>query len=446
MDRRRCRFSHIGSLSLVLLLFVGLAPAQEQFRSLTILHTNDLHARLLPDAKKRGGFAHMVMAIRREREGCNSCLLLNAGDLVQGSPVSTLFRGRPVYELANLFGFDASTIGNHEFDYGWKKIPEFISVARFPIVSANVTDDKGRLLASSPYVIQTVNGIRVAVIGELTADLPELSTPNLTGPWHAAPVLESVHRYAAEVRDRSDLIVVLAHITAKEEDQILREAPEAPVVISGHVHAGLEVPKKMEERVVVRVKAWGEELGRLDLKVDVKRKSVVQSAWKRIPIDAETIPAAPDVAALVKQWEAKVSKIVDVPIGEAKREFAGPDLKALMEKAMAEETHADFAFQNEGGIRDFLPKGTILARNIWNIMPFDNRMVVGKFKGSQLPPAVSQGRTIDPNREYTLAVNDFTAFNQKAEMGVTGLKFSQKGGPFQRDLLINWIKKKKVIQ
>ncbi len=443
MDRRPCRFRPQFLIALELFLFVGLAPAQEELRSLTILHTSDLHARLLPDAKRRGGFAHMVTAIRREREGCHSCLLLNAGDLVQGSPVSTLFRGRPVYELANLFGFDASTLGNHEFDYGWKKITEFISVARFPIVSANVVDNKGRLLARRAYIIQTVNGIRVAVIGELTADLPELSTPDLTGPWHAAPVLENVKRYAAEVRDRSDLIVVLAHITAKEEDQILREAP---VVISGHVHAGLQAPKKMQERVAVRVKAWGEELGRLDLKVDVKKKSVVQSTWKRIPIDADAIPAAPDVAALVKQWEAKVSKVVDVPIGEAKREFAGADLKALMEKAMAEETGANFGFQNEGGIRDFLPTGTILARNIWNIMPFDNRVVVGRFKGSQLPPAVVKGRTIDPNREYTLAVNDFSAFNQKAEMGVTGLKFPQKGGPFQRDLLINWIKKKKVIQ
>src|SRR5262249_39892343 len=193
-------------------------------------------------------------------------------------------------------------------------------------------------------------------------------------------------------------------------------------------------------------KAWGEELGRLDLKVDVRKKAVVQSSWKRIPIDADSIPAAPDVAKLIEQWEARVSKIVDIPIGEAKREFAGLDLKALMEKAMAEETHSDFAFQNEGGIRDFLPKGKILARNVWNIMPFDNRVVVGKFKGSQLPPDVAKGHSIVPNREYTLAVNDFTAINQKTEMGVTGLKFPQKGGALQRDQLINWIKKKKVIQ
>src|SRR5712692_11259095 len=179
MDRLRCRCSRVQLLPLFLLLFAGFAPAQEQPRTLTILHTNDLHARLLPDGKKRGGFAHMVTAIRREREGCNSCLLLNAGDLVQGSPVSTLFRGRPVYQVANLFGFDASTIGNHEFDYGWQKIAEFNRLARFPTVSANIMDDKGRLLAPRPYLIRTVGGIRVAIIGALTADLPKLTTPDL---------------------------------------------------------------------------------------------------------------------------------------------------------------------------------------------------------------------------------------------------------------------------
>src|SRR6266513_1703656 len=102
------------------LLFTCLAPARDQLHPLTILHTNDLHARLLPDAKQRGGFAQLATVIRRERAGCHSCLLLSAGDLVQGSPVSTLYRGLPVYEIANMFGFTANTLGNHEFDYGWQ--------------------------------------------------------------------------------------------------------------------------------------------------------------------------------------------------------------------------------------------------------------------------------------------------------------------------------------
>ena len=83
---------------------------------LTILHTNDLHARLAPLTDGRGDFAYLAATIRRERTDCDQCILLNAGDLVQGTPVSTLFHGLPVYEIANLFGYSAATLGNHDFD------------------------------------------------------------------------------------------------------------------------------------------------------------------------------------------------------------------------------------------------------------------------------------------------------------------------------------------
>lgn len=440
MSRWRFRF-------LWLLLFVGLAPApaQEHLRTLTILHTNDLHARFLPDGRRDGGFAHLAAALRREQAGCSSCLFLNAGDIVQGSPVSTLFGGLPVYEVMNLFAPDVSTLGNHEFDYGWQKILEFVRAARFPIVSANVQDGQGRLLAPRAYTIRTVNGVRVAVIGALTADLPALTMPGVRGPWRALPVVETVRRYAREVGRQSDLIVVLGHINAEEEDAILNQAPEVAVVISGHAHRGLEAPKSVDGRLVVRVKAYGVELGRLDLQVDVPKKTVVSSAWKRIPIRADAIPPAADVARAVAGWEARVSRIVDVPIGEARKEFTGKDLKTLMERAMAEETGADFAFMNQGGIRDFFPAGQLLARHVWNVMPFDNKVVVGRFKGRDLPAAVIDGRSIDPEGEYTLAVNDFTAANQRTELGAGGLEFPRIG-PLQRDLLIEWIKKKKVLE
>ena len=372
-----------------LLLFAGLAPAQ-QLRSLTILHTNDLHARFLPDGRGRGGFTHVAQALRREKDKCGACLVLNGGDLVQGSPVSTIYRGVPIYEVANLIGFDVSTLGNHEFDYGWRMIPKFLRKARFATVAANVVDARGRLLTPQAYTIRNVAGIRVAVIGALTADLPSLSTPDLLGPWRALPVLETVRRYAAEVRDRADLIVVLAHINPAEEDQILRQAPEIAVVVSGHVHRGLEYSKQVDGRVAVRVRAFGEEIGRLDMQFDLAAKKVVSNSWRRIEIDSQAITPAEDVAALVARWEAKVSKIVDVPIGEARREFSRADLQALMEQSMLEAMKADLAFMNEGGVRDFLPQGRLLARHVWNIMPFDNKLVMGRFAGSQLPPAVTK--------------------------------------------------------
>lgn len=433
-------------LVLALLALIPLR-AQDTVRSLTILHTNDLHAHLLPNENFQGGFAYLATALREERERCKACLYLNAGDLVQGTPVSTIYHGVPIYEIANLLGIDVATLGNHDFDYGWQTIERFEEMAPYPIVSANVVDRDGRFLAEHPYVIQTVNGIRVAVIGVLMGDLlGRYITAELLGPWHVIPVVDAVRRTVAQLRDRSDLIIVLGHIQDAETNQIMEHIPEVSVIVAGHDHKGYPELKRVGDRVAVQLKGYGVELGRLDLRVDVARKKIESADWKRIPIDARTIPPAKDVAKLIDEWEGKVSAIVDVPIGEARRRIAGDDLRLLIEKAMASEAATDFGFINRGNVRAALPQGQLLARDVWNVLPFDNEVVVGKFKGSQLPPVVKAGRQIDPDREYTLATTDFTAANQASfdQLGMSGLQFSGTGR-LQRDMFIEWIKRKKMI-
>jgi 2',3'-cyclic-nucleotide 2'-phosphodiesterase (5'-nucleotidase family) len=432
---------------LLLLVAISAYAQQPATRALTILHTNDLHARLLPDDRNRGGFAQYATVIRRETAGCRSCIVMNAGDLVQGTPVSTIFRGVPVYEIANKLGITVSTLGNHEFDYGWQMIPKFFQIAKFPTVSANVVDDSGKLLAPRPYLITKVNGIRVAVIGAVMGNLVStFLAPGAAGQWNTLPVVETVQKYVNEIGDRADLIVVLGHILPEEMQALLHKVPKVAVVIKGHNHAGMEKPEVVDGRIGVEGRAYGVELGRLELQVDVAHKSVTSFEWKKIPVDAGTVKAAPDVKKMVAKWEAKVSKIVDVPIGESKREYAAADLKLLMERAMAEEMHADFSYMNRGGVRDRLPKGKILARAVWNIMPFDNKMVIGKFKGSQLSPAITRGRTVEPDREYIVTMSDFSAGNESERklMGITELQFETKD-VLLRDLLINWIKKKGIL-
>lgn len=102
---------------------------------------------------------------------------------------------------------------------------------------------------------------------------------------------------------------------------------------------------------------------------------------------------------------------------------------------------------NQGGVRDTLPQGQLLVRHIWDIMPFDNRVVVGTFKGRDLPAKVTAGRTIDPDKDYTLAVSDFTAANQGTpeNLGTTGLKFPHDVG-LMRDILVDWFRKQKTIE
>ena len=425
------------------LLLAGGLPGE--IRSLTILHTNDLHARLSPLDDGNGGFAYLAAVLQRERRGCIDCILLNAGDLVQGSPVSSIFHGLPVYEISNLLGFDAATLGNHEFDYGWRQARKFVEMSKYPIVSANVVNAKGELMAA-PWTILKVDGMRIAVIGALTADLKNLSSAKALEDWHVLPVLETVRKYAAELRGQSDLVVLLAHITGQEETQVLESAPEIPVIVSGHIHTGLTQPLTEDGRILVRVKSYTEELGRLDLQIDTEKKSVVSWKWRVIPVDSKNIVPDVSVAREVKRWEDQVSARVDKPLAVSREARQESEVKKLVEQAMREETGADFAFINSGGIRSGLPKGQLLVRHIWEIMPFDNDVVVGKFSGRDLPQVVLGDRKVDPDKEYTLATSDFVAGNEGASenLRVTGLAFPINRGPL-RAMLIDWFRKKKVV-
>ena len=114
------RYASLAGLAFLLVtLGCAAAPGVE----LTILHVNDLHAQLLPDSEGRGGFAHLATALERERRAARAHLTLHAGDMVQGTPVSTLFEGLPIFTVANTLGIDVHCLGNHEFDYGWQKNP-----------------------------------------------------------------------------------------------------------------------------------------------------------------------------------------------------------------------------------------------------------------------------------------------------------------------------------
>ena len=431
-------------------LLVCLVPvAAQDIRPLTILHSNDLHAHLTPNDRGIGGFARLATAVREQKANCAACLYLNAGDLVQGTPVSTLFHGTPVYQIANLLGIDAGTLGNHEFDYGWRRVEEFIKIAHYPIVSANILDEHGKSVTGRPFVIKEVGGIRVGIIGVTLGDMVgTVITKDSVGPWKVLPVVETVKKYVAQLRDRTDLIVVLGHIHDKEEvAAILHEVPEVSVVVAGHTHAAYKQMMNVDGRVGVLVNSYGVQLGRLDLQVDMAGKKLKSAQWSKIAID-DSFAEDPAVKTLVDQWEAKVTKLVDIPVGESttRMEQNSPVLRKLIEQSMAEATGADFAWINPGNIRDNLPQGPILMRYLWNILPFDNSIVTGKFKGSDLPPAVTSRYPVEPDKIYTVATTDFSATNQSAsdQFNTTGLRFPTIG-PLQRETMIEWVKKKKVL-
>jgi len=423
---------------------------QSTVHELTILHINDFHDRLLPDPDGIGGVAHMATVLKRERAAAHASLTLSAGDIVQGSPVSTMFGGDPDYEIANRLGIDVNCLGNHEFDYGWRKIRDFMQIANFPTVNANVVDASGNRILNPPYVIRNVGGMRVAVVGVLLEKLLDHTTLANLGPFHAAPDVETLRPVVADAKEHADMVVVLGHIEKTEAESILRGLPDVSVVVIGHEHTPWKEPIEMDGRLIIHAEGYGRQVGRLVMSYDTAARRIVSHQWTGIAVDDGVYPADPAVEAQVEKWEAKVASQVDVPIGESKKTFSKREGKELMEKAMNDRFPSDFAFTNLGGVRDTIPEGQLLARHIWNVMPFDNRVVVVEIPGDQLMtlsgPAeaekVVETAKLDPHRTYRVVTTDFMA----TSWADRGYKFRVTDqGVLLRDLLIDWIKQKKVI-
>lgn len=436
-------------LSLLLCLSFAGWSQNSDVVELSILHFNDFHSRFLPSGQGVGGAAQLATAIKRERANCPRCILLSAGDSVQGSPVSTIFRGLPVFEVLRPFKIDAFALGNHEFDYGYERINDFMAAAGYPVLAANFLTREGSLFTGQGHTIIEREGLRIGVVGALMEDLiPGLTSPTKFGPNKMLPPIETLRTEAAKLKGQTDILIALVHLWKEQCDQIVTDIPDYAVTVSGHDHGGKDQMFRSEDRVGVRLKSYGVELGRLDLKYDKSTRKILSANWKRIPVTTAAFPADPEVQQIVDKWESKVRAVVDVPIGTARSQRGRPETKAWIEEVMRKNSNADFVYMNSGGVRDSLPAGEILARHVWNIMPFDNTFVVGKVPGKLIPDFIRGDRQLEPEKIYSIGTIDFLVEgwrNAKEESVRAFGRAMPLDGPMLRDLMIQYFKTKPVL-
>ena len=458
LNARRCIRLLFGPSGFRLMLMTGLALllvtvgcAAAPGVELTILHVNDLHARLLPDAQGRGGFAHLATVLERERSAAAAHLTLHAGDMVQGTPVSTLFEGLPIFTIANGLGIDVHCLGNHEFDYGWEKIPEYVELSAFHTVSANLTDSVGNTLVP-PYVVRQVGELRIAVVGAITERLLDLSRSSNLGSWRAAPLVTTLKPVVEAAAAAADMVIVLGHLSGGEAEAILEALPQVSVVVQGHPHGAWEQALEIDGRIAVNASGYGRGVGRLRLRYDPEARRILAYEWEVLPVVASEVPPDPAVEQLVAEWESRAADVVDVPIGRATRTIRGAELRALMETVMRDGTDAELAYMNGGGVRDILPQGELLARHVWNVMPFDNFVLTTEITGRQLielhgtvlqSEPIEGYESLDPDRVYRLVTTDFPA-DQWSDRGID-LEWTSTG-VMLRDMIIAWIVARESVQ
>lgn len=239
---------------IISLLLLGILNVQAQNKQLVVLHTNDTHSTILPlnpnlaDTMKagRGGFIRRIAMLKEERKTNPDLLLFDSGDFCQGSPYFTLYKGDVEVGLMNMMGYDAGTIGNHEFDFGLETMAKMFRNLNYPIVCSNY-DFRGTVVEGlvKDYVILKRNGMKIGVFGLSPALSGLVSNDNCVGVKYLDPVKEANRVVDILKKKKCDVIICISHLgwqdSYKDGDEYLVSGTRGiDLVLGGHSHTYFE--------------------------------------------------------------------------------------------------------------------------------------------------------------------------------------------------------------
>jgi len=430
-------------LCLVPALFLPAAAADnEDTVPLTIIHTNDFHGYLLPYEDRKlapppgrvGGAAYITTIIKRlKAKNPNRTLVLDAGDIAQGTPLSNEFRGIPVVEYMNAIPFDATTLGNHEFDWGQKTLAKMRKTMRFPCICANVVNSITGATPSFvvPYRIFNLDGVKVGIIGVTTPTIPSISYPeNIKNLTFLEPG-EVVEKYVRILQERGvSIIGVLSHLGVEDDKKLAARVPGITFITGGHSHTVLKEGLRVGDTIITQAGAYGMYVGTLSMTVNRKTGKAILASEKDllIPVIAHgegSVPPDPEVEALVNRYNAQIRSIMEEVLGTAETDIPKISLPGrgdtplgnLVTDLLQEDTGTEIFIHNTGGIRSPIGKGPITKEAVYRVLPFDDYIITANLTGEQVREVLTHG------------------INQEKLVQVAGLTLVVEGGKGEKRTL-----------
>ncbi len=466
----------LWSFCLSVLLF-GSAVAQDP--SLVILHSSEHHGAALPleervgrgETRLVGGMAARATLVKEIRREGAAVLLVDSGDILIGTPLSSFFRGEPDIQAMNLMGYQAMAAGNHDFDYGLDHLAKLGKLATFPILCSNVVG-KRAALPCQPTAVIKVGALSIGLIALLGhSNFPASFNREVVEHLDFRPPIETARTLATKLKTKegADLVVAVTHQGTEEDEALLGQAPEIDVIIGGHTEGfdGLKTAGKPEPvtdaadpgTIFVKTHRQGKTLGRLDLTLardpGTNRLRVIKAKATNLPVTAK-VPPDPGAQALLDRYAQQLEAQAGKVIGEALVDLEGEsglirsretNLGSLLADLLRAEFRTDVALVNGGQIRDSIPAGPVKVKHVLQVLPFDSQMVTftvtgaelvqalensvgalprkaGRFlqvsglsvtydpsapPGSRVREVLVHGQAVDPKRRYSVATDVFLA-------------------------------------
>jgi 2',3'-cyclic-nucleotide 2'-phosphodiesterase (5'-nucleotidase family) len=452
-QRRPLNVLRAGLLGLSVFMAGTMALAQESV-TIRLVQTNDIDR--MGAEKGRGGFAKLATVVKAEKAKGNT-LFLHAGDTISPSLLSGFDKGAHIIDILNRMGVDAMAPGNHEFDLGPEAFRARMAEAKFDVLATNIVDGNGLPANTKEEKIVEIQGIKVGMFGLTTEETPIASSP---GDIKFRSTIDTARAKAKDLRSKgADIVIAIAH-TPLAVDMIVGRSAGVDVIVGGHDEhllafydgkVALTESESQANFVVVTELAV--------TKATKDGKTTVSWTPNFRIVNTATVEPDPEIAEVVKGYEDKLSKELDIEIGSTETPLDSrratvrggeAAMGNLIADAMRAAVGADVAITNGGGIRadkQYQAGQKLTRRDILSELPFGNTTVLLEVTGEQIKAAlengVSQvrelggrfpqvsgltaevdlkepvgsrvksvkigGEPLDPGRTYKLATNDFMA-------------------------------------
>ncbi len=403
---------------------------------LTLLHTSDMHARMLPydydpiytdeelglnpDLSPFGGIARVATIVNEQRERGQRVMYVDSGDVSQGAPIYNFFGGEVETRAMSLLAPDVVVVGNHEFDRGADNYTyQLASWSTFPSLAANYdfresdqpwNNELEDLIV--PWQIVTLDGLRVGFIG--MGDLHSITSiadGDNSIDVDSTGVLWTVEHYGAMLEPLVDLLIVISHLGLSSDVEIARNSRYVDAIMGGHLHIAIDPPKLVASEtvegknvVICHSGAFAKFVGRLDL--IVRDGAIISHDYELFPVDS-TVEQDGEMLDLLEPYVVEMARTIDLDEvvavagdtdgdGEVDdedftlRRFGvdGGDapLGSMVAHAMQTRhgVETDFCLTNSLGIRTNIQAGPITREELFNVLPFDNTIVVMLLSGVEV--------------------------------------------------------------
>lgn len=425
--------------------------------TVVLYHTSDVHGGYSVHQAKRngeqqpiGGFAALSALIQKET---NPYLLIDSGDTFQGTPEGNFSKGNATVELMNRLGYSAMVPGNHDFDYGMPVLEKMARHFNFPVLAANVYEKTTKKNPSfmHPYIVRVAGGHKIAILGLAGTHTATSTLPANVKDYYFGDEPKEARKWVKKImrKEKPDAIIILAHIGLGgplggkridvKADKILPEMEQYgtlavaravkgyPVVIfGGHNHTAIFNSYKDETSGVLLAESGSSlyNATRVTLDFDEKTGKLANTSGKLVELWISETGSDDSILPVIEKYKNEADAVMNQKISytnvELNRNFREGALDSLagdwFSDAMRRQAPADIGVQNSGGVRTNIAAGDITNRDIYQIMPFDNTLVVTQLSGQQVFDMVNDSIHLKGGNPVTTL--QFSGL--KAEWKITG--------------------------